>query len=93
MEEQRAATFLDRDENGEDLDYEDFDLQEDLANIQISYLTPTWITQIPDLPPLQDATTPASTPITTLAVPNVTIPMLQDALGAVPGAPAGTAAS
>ena len=36
-EEQWVTTFLDQDENGEDLDYEDFDPQDNLANIQISY--------------------------------------------------------
>ena len=33
-EEQQVTTFLNQDENGEDLDYEDFDPQDDPANIQ-----------------------------------------------------------
>ena len=34
-EQQWASTYLDRDENGEDLDYEDFKPQDDPANFQI----------------------------------------------------------
>ena len=34
-EQQLAATYLDRDENGEELDYEDFELQDDPDNLQI----------------------------------------------------------
>ena len=42
-ERQLVSAYLDRDENGEDLDYEDFDPQDDPANIQIGYQTPTTI--------------------------------------------------
>ena len=49
-EEQWATTFLDQDEYGEDLDYEDYELQYDPANIQIGYRTPMPIMQIPALP-------------------------------------------
>ena len=76
-EQQRASTYLDRDENREDLDYEDFQPQDDPANIQIGYQTPTPIPQIPDLPPLQDASNLASQAATTPVAPNVTIPMPQ----------------
>ena len=70
--------YLDKEENGVDLDYDNFDPQEDPANDQIGYQTPTPIPQIADLPPLQDATSSA-TPLTTmLAVLNVTISMPQD---------------
>ena len=55
-EQQWVATYLDQDENREDLDYEDFQLQDNPANIQISYHTPTPVTQILDLLPLQDQT-------------------------------------
>ena len=45
VEWQLASAYLNRDENGEDLDYEDFELQDDPANIQIGYqcvaLTPS----------------------------------------------------
>ena len=40
-EEEHAATYLDEDENGEALDYEDFELQDDPANFQIGYQMPT----------------------------------------------------
>ena len=36
-----VSTYLDRDKNGEDLDYEDFEPQDNPANIQIGYQTPT----------------------------------------------------
>ena len=49
-EQQRASTYLNRDENGEDLDYEDFEPQDDPANFQSSYRTPMPIPQIFDLP-------------------------------------------
>ena len=87
-EQQQASTYLNRDENGEDLGYEDFELQDDPANIQISYRTPTPILQIPDLPPLQDASRLASKSATTPVAPNVTIPMLQGNTG--PGTVLGT---
>ena len=87
-EQQWASTYLNRDENGEDLDYEDFEPQDDPANIQISYRTLTPIPQIPDLPPLQDALSPTSQPAATPAAPNVTIPMLQGNTG--PGTIPGT---
>ena len=75
-EQQLASTYLNRDENGEDLDYEDFD---DPANFQIGYLTLT--------PILQDASTPVPQSAATPAAPDMTIPMPQDntGLGTVPG--------
>ena len=86
-ERQLASTYLNRDENGEDLDYEDFQPQDDPANIQIGYQMLTPLPQIADLPPLQDATSLASQSATTPAAPNVTIPMPQGStgLGTVPG--------
>ena len=86
-EQQRVSTYLNRDDNGEDLDYEDFELQDNPANIQISYRTPTPILQIPDLPPLQDASSPVSQSAATLVAPNVPIPMPQGntSPGTVPG--------
>ena len=86
-EQQWVSTYLDRDENGEDLDYEDFELQDDPANFQISYQTPTPIPQISDLPPLQYASTLAPQSATTLVAPDVTIPMPQDntSPGTIPG--------
>ena len=53
---QLVSAYLDSDENGEDLDYEDFEPQDKPANIQIGYWMPTPVPQIADLPPLQDAT-------------------------------------
>ena len=41
LEEAHVATFLDEDEYGEMLDYEDFAPQDDPANIHISYQMPT----------------------------------------------------
>ena len=87
---QLASTYLNRDENGEDLDYEDFNPQDDPANIQINYQTPTLLPQIADLPLLQDATSSASPLATMLVAPNVTIPMPQGSTG--PGTVPGTAA-
>ena len=86
-EQQWAATYLNQDKNGGDLDYEDFEPQDNPANIQIGYRTLTPVMQIPDLPPLQDASTPASQPATITVTPDVTIPMPQDKSGpsAVPG--------
>ena len=52
VEWQLASAYLDRDENGEDLDYEDFDPLDNPANIQIGYWMPTPLPQIADLPPL-----------------------------------------
>ena len=49
---QLASAYLDRDENREELDYEDFEPQDNPANFQISYRTSTPIPQIADLPPL-----------------------------------------
>ena len=44
------------------------------------------VTQIPDLPPLQDVSIPASQLATALATSDVTIPMLHDNIpGTVPG--------
>ena len=57
--EECATTFLDEDKNGETLDYEDFELQDDLANYQIGYQTPTPAPEeTPELPALQDTTIP-----------------------------------
>ena len=76
-----ASAYLDKDENGETLDYDDFDPQDDPANIQIGYQTPTPLPQIADLPPLQDATSSAMPLAAMPVVLNVTIPMLQDSTG------------
>ena len=38
--EQHVATYIDENENGEELDYEDSEPQDDLANIQIGYWMP-----------------------------------------------------
>ena len=84
------STYLDRDKNGEDLDYEDFEPQDDPANIQIGYQTPMPIPQIPDLSLLQDASSPVSQSAATLVAPNVTIPMPQGNTG--PGTISGTTA-
>ena len=87
---QLASAYLDRDENGEDLDYEDFDPQDDPANIQISYWTLTPVSQIADLPLLQDTTSSASQSATTPVAPDVTIPMPQG--NTAPGPILGTTA-
>ena len=87
-EQQQASTYLDRDKNRKDLDYKDFEPQDDPANIHIGYWTPMPIPQISDHPPLQDALSPVSQPAATLAAPNVTIPMLQGNTG--PGTVPGT---
>ena len=80
-ERELASAYLDKDKNGEELDYDNFDPQDDPANIQISYWTPTPLPQIADLPPLQDATSSA-TPLAAMPVVlNVTIPMPQDSTG------------
>ena len=76
-----ASAYLNRYENREDLDYEDFDPQDDPANIQIGYQMPTPLPQVADLPLLQDATSLASQLATTLAAPNVTIPMPKGSTG------------
>ena len=89
-EQQQVVTYLDRDENREDLDYEDFELQDDLANIQIGYRTLTPVPQIPDLLLLQDALTLVPQPAAIMATPDVTIPMPQD--NTSPGTVSGTAA-
>ena len=52
--EQHAATYLDEDENGAELDYEDFKLQDDLANFQIGYQMPT--------PALEETSEPTAPP-------------------------------
>ena len=85
---QLASIYLNRDKNGEDLDYEDFEPQDDPANIQIGYQIPTPVSQIADLPLLQNATSSASQLATTLVAPNVTIPMPQGNTG--PGTVPGT---
>ena len=84
---QLASAYLNKDENGEDLDYDNFDPQDDPANIQIGYWMLTPLPQIADLPPLQDTTSSASPLAAMLAVPNVTIPMPQGRTspGTVPG--------
>ena len=56
IERQLASTYLDRDENRENLDYEDFEPQDNPVNIQISYQMLTPVPQIADLPLLQDTT-------------------------------------
>ena len=90
MEQQLASAYLNKDENGEDLDYDDFDPQDDPANIQISYRMPTPLPQIADLSPLQD-TTSSAPPLAAMPVaPNVTIPMPQGSTG--PGTVLGTTA-
>ena len=78
---QLVSAYLNRDQNGEDLDYKDFEPQDDPANIQISYQMPTPVPQIADLPPLQDATSSASQLAATPAAPDVTIPMPQGNTG------------
>ena len=90
MEWQLASTYLNKDKNGEDLDYEDFEPQDDPVNIQISYWTLTPVPQIADLPLLQDATSLSSQLAATLVAPNVTIPMPQGSTG--PGTVLGTTA-
>ena len=85
-----ASMYLNKDENGEDLDYDNFNPQEDPDNILIGYQTPTPLPQIADLPPLQDTTSSATPPTTTLVALNVTIPMPQDSTG--PGTVLGTTA-
>ena len=76
-----ASAYLDKDENGEDLDYDDFDPQEDPDNIQIGFQTPTPPPQIADLPPLLDSTSLATPPTAMLVALNVTIPMPQVSTG------------
>ena len=95
---QLASAYLDKDKNGEDLDYDDSNQQDNPANIQISYQMPTPLPQIADLPPLQDITSLASPLATMLVAPNVTIPMPQGSTspGTVPGTtvhPVATAAN
>ena len=80
-EQELASVYLDKDENREELDYDNFDPQDDPANIQIGYQIPTPLPQIEDLPPLQDATSSETPSAATLAVFNVTIPMPQDSTG------------
>ena len=85
-ERELASTYLDKDENGEELDYDNFNPQDDPANIQIRYQTPTPLWQIADIPPLQDATSSVTPSATMPVVLNVTIPMPQDSTspGTVP---------
>ena len=89
-ERQLVSAYLDRDENGEDLDYEDFEPQDNPTNIQIGYWMPMPVPQIADIPPLQDATSSASQLAATMAAPDVTIPMPQGNTG--PGTVLGTTA-
>ena len=88
-ERQLASAYLDKHENGEDLDYDDFNPQDNPADIQIGYRMPTLLPQI-DLPPLQDTTSMASPSAAMPAAPNVTIPMPQGSTG--PGTVLGTTA-
>ena len=89
-EQQQVTTYLNQDKNREDLDYEDFELQDNQDNIQIGYQTPKPVLQIPDLLPLQDASTLVPQPATTPVTPGLTIPMPQDNTG--PGTVPGMAA-
>ena len=57
--------------------YEDFELQDNPANIQIGYRMLTPVPQIADLPPLQDAASLTSQLAATPAASDVTIPMPQ----------------
>ena len=84
---QLASAYLNRDENREDLDYKDFEPQDDPADIQIGYRMPTLVPQIADLPLLQDATSLASQSAATPVALNVTIPMPQGNTcpGTIPG--------
>ena len=86
-EQQRVSTYLNRDENGEDLDYEDFEPQDDPANFQIGYRTLMPVPQVSDILPLQDASAPTPPPAVTLAASDVTIPMPQHSTGpgTIPG--------
>ena len=70
-----------------DLDYDNFELQDNPANIWIGYWTLMPVTQIPDLLLLQDAMTPEPQQATTPVTPDMTIPMPQDntSLGTIPG--------
>ena len=77
VEQQLATAYLDRDKNGEELDYEDFELQDNPANFEISYQTPTPIPQTANLPPLQDASSRVYQLATTPVASDVTIPMPQ----------------
>ena len=54
MKQQQTAASLDLDENGERLDYDNFEQEDDPDNIQIDYqtLAPSPLTSIP---PLEDA--------------------------------------
>ena len=88
VEWQLVTAYLDRDENGEELDYEDFEPQDDPANFQIGYRTLTPIPLTADLPPLQDASSLASQSAASPAASNVTIPMPQGNTG--PGTVPGT---
>ena len=78
---QLASAYLDREENGEDLDYKDFEPQDDPANIQISYQTLILVPQIAGLPPLQDTTSLASQLTATPVAPDMIIPMPQGNTG------------
>ena len=87
VEWQLVSAYLDRDKNREDLDYEDFEPQDNPANVQISYRTPMPIPQIADLPPLQDASSLVTQLAVTLVASDVAIPMPQGntSPGTVPG--------
>ena len=89
-EQQLVSAYLNRDENGEDLDYEEFDPQDDPANIQIGHQTLTPLPQTADLPLLQDATSSASPSAIMPVASNVTILMPQGSTG--PGTVPGTTA-
>ena len=63
MKQQQTVASLDLDENGECLDYNNFELEDDPDNIQIDYQTPALSPQT-SIPPLEDAPMSAS-PATT----------------------------
>ena len=68
LEETHAATFLNKDEHGEMLDYEDFSLQDDLANIHFSSRMPTPVLEVPELMALSDG--PSTIPKVTVSAPS-----------------------
>ena len=80
-EQQLAAIYLNRDKKGEELDYEDFEPQDDPDNLQIGYRTLTPTPQISELPSPQDALSPVSQSAATPVAPDVTIPMHQGNTG------------
>ena len=67
QEEALAATFRDRDEHGEMLDYEDFSSQDDLANIDIGFWT---LTPAPEAPDPMASSRPTIVPVITMNPPS-----------------------